>query len=179
MPSLDELPRDRLAVRMVDLMTGDYGRDFEARALMTNLARLVDRSIVRYREASDCFDEWLETRHLGNESSRFRGVSALEECITLTYRALRHGEELVGRGILDPSLMPSEAAKTSLTDMRHASQHTEDRILGRRRPPITQGEYFFPTFGEAVVQLGSQSLSYRSLAETITALHEAVGSPAG
>jgi hypothetical protein len=177
MPSLDALSRDRLAVRMVDLLTGDRGRVYEDRALMTNLARLVDRSVVRYREASGYLDEWIETRHLGNESARFRGVSAIEECITLVHRAGRYADVLMRRDVIDPTLMPSANDRKPIKDMRDAIQHLEDRILGTRKPPIRRGEPSFPSFGPTAVELGSQSLSYQSLSATITALHEAVGSP--
>ena len=162
---------------MVDLLTGDRGREYEDRALMTNLARLVDRSVVRYREASDYLDEWIETRHLGNLSAQFRGVSAIEECITLVHRAGKYADELERRGVIDLALMPSANDRNPIKDMRDAIQHLEDRILGRRKPPIHGGEPNFPSFGPKAVQLGSQSLSYQSLSATITALHEAVGSP--
>jgi hypothetical protein len=79
MPGLAHLSGDRLALRMVDALPGDRNRTFPDRALMTNLARLVDRSLVRYREAGDYFSEWIATRHQGNESARFRAVSAIEE----------------------------------------------------------------------------------------------------
>ena len=177
MPSLDELTRDRLAVRMVDLLTGDRGRVYEDRALMTNLARLVDRSVVRYRETSGFLDEWIESRHRGNESARFRGVSAIEECITLVHRAGNYADALVRRGVIDPTLMPSANDRRAIKDMRDAIQHLEDRILERREPPIRRGEPNFPFLGATAVELGTQTLSYQSLSATITALHEAVGSP--
>ena len=179
MPNLDGLSRDRLAVRMVDLLTGDRGRESEDRALMTNLARLVDRSVVRYREASDYLDEWIETAHLGNLSAQFRGISAMEECITLVHRAGEYADALAGRGVIDPALMPSANDRTPITDMRDAIQHLDDRILGKRKdkPPIRRGEPNFPSFGPTAVELGSQSLSYQSLSAAITALHEAVGLP--
>jgi hypothetical protein len=162
---------------MVDLLTGDRGRVYEDRALMTNLARLVDRSVVRYREASGHLDDWIETRHLGNESARFRGVSAIEECITLVHRAGNYADVLVRRDVIDPALMPSANDRKPIKDMRDAIQHLEDRILGTRKPPIRRGEPNFPSFGPTALELGSQSLSYQSLSATITALHEAVGSP--
>jgi hypothetical protein len=146
---------------------------------MTNLARLVDRSVVRYREASGYLDEWIETAHLGNLSAQFRGISAMEECITLVHRAGKYADELERRGVIDPALMPSANDRTSVKDMRDAIQHWEERILGTRKnkPPIRRGEPNFPSFGPTAVELGSQSLSYQSLSATITALHEAVGLP--
>jgi hypothetical protein len=176
MPSLANLSGDRLALRMVDALTGDRNRTFPDRALITNLARLVDRGLVRYREAGDYFSEWIATRHQGNESARFRAVSAIEESITLTHRAVLHARRLEDR-LVDPKLMPTHADCQTIKNMRDAIQHTEERLLGMRKPPISKGQPIFPSFGESELAIGPQTLPYDTLARVLVALHSALGSP--
>jgi hypothetical protein len=100
------------------------------------MARLVDRAVVRYREASAHLDDWIATRHQGNESSRFRWVSAIEEAVTLTHRATGHAIAGKRVGIIEVSLLPTKSDRRDVKEMRDAIQHTEDRITHRRSPTI-------------------------------------------
>ncbi|MEX2623280.1 MAG: hypothetical protein WD651_06110 [Acidimicrobiia bacterium] len=103
-------------------------------------------------------------------------MSAIEESITLTHRAVLHTRRLEDR-LVDPRLMPNHADCQAIKDMRDAIQHTEQRLLGVRKPPISKGQPIFPSFGESELALGPQTLSYDTLARVLEALHSALGSP--
>lgn len=177
MPSSSHLATDRLALRALDLLTGDLGRAFETRVLLTNVARLVDRSIVRYRSAGEHFDEFCTTGSQGNFSALFRAVSEFEECIVCVHRATAFAKPLFQQGVLDTSLQPNAAAMTAVKDMRDALTHLDDRILGLRGPRVTQGQHTFPMPEDTEIVLGVHHLSYSALLEVISSLHAALEQP--
>lgn len=176
MPSVDHLSGDRLAYRALEVLEGD-GREYVDRALLWNMARIVDRAVLRYREARQSLDEWIATRSQGGESSRYRGVSAVEECVTLTHRAISFGYAGVERGIVDLDLLPPADVRAEIKEMRDAIHHVDDRLLGKRRELIAIRDYFFPTFGDTEIVLGIHRLEYGALAAAIIALHRALEAP--
>ena len=61
--------------------------------------------------------------------------------------------------------------------MRDAIQHSDERLTGQGDSTILEGQYPFVMFDETEIYLGTETLEYRTLAETIRALHSAVGGP--
>ena len=175
--SLSDLDQDRLALRMVDLFTGDLGRGYENKVLMTLAARLVDRGLVSYESARARLEEFEKTGSQGNFAALFRAVGSFEECLVCVHRAIRVTKVLGQRGVLDSSKLPSRKAAKAIKTMRDAIEHFEDRILRKRKPWIRQGESTLPMPKERGLALGTHHLEYATLAKAIRALHEAVGEP--
>lgn len=176
LPNLSHLSPDRLLVRFHDSLTGDRGRQYQDRALMTNLARLVDRAIALYISGSSYIDEWLAAQPSTNVTGFFRAVSTFEQCVTCTHRASLHAGELAKRGIIDPSLLKIDPR---IKEIRDAMEHFDDRILGRRQPPVQFGDPTFLAPADNGLVLGKHVLPYSGLADTLTSLHDAVGKPIG
>ena len=179
--SLSDLDQDRLALRMVDLFTGDLGRGYENKVLMTLAARLVDRGLVAYESARARLEEFAKTGHQGNFAALFRAIGSFEESLFCVHRAIRVTKVLGDRGVLDSSKLPSPKGAKAIRDMRDAIEHFEDRILRttepESRPWIRQGESTLPMPKERGLALGAQDLAYETLGNAIRALHEAVGEP--
>jgi len=177
MPSLSGLARDRMARRTVQLFVGDRGRSKQIRALATNLARLVDRSLELYQQASNQVNQWL----LSQDSDRIvptaspwtylRAVSTFEDLVTSVYRACLCARALAeSEDASRPQLAADDVAE--IKEIRDAIQHTDDRILQRGRwKPISDGEPVFLRLLNDGLALGSARLQYTTLARVIETLH--------
>ena len=182
MPDLAHLTRNRTLLRFRVLLTGDAGRSVEDRALLNNLARLVDRALVHYEATQEHFDTWVEEGTRGNFGALLRAAGTIEDCVTATRRSCSYATRLAGRGQLDPGVLPKTEDVTLVIAMRDAIQHTDERILGinnakgkTERPPIEMGQHNFVQPENDAAVLGSHQLPWVTLANVLTALHIAVG----
>lgn len=171
-PDLSHLPIDRVAIRMVATLTGDRGREYPDRVMLSNFARLVDRAVVLYQEGRDLVDDIVATGP--NPTYLFRAISTFEWCLTCVHRAGEHAKELATRGLIDSGLLRIDPR---VKELRDAIFHVEDRLLGRRPPPIEFGDLTFLTPTTDGLEIGKHRLPYEVLAETLTSLHAAVGQP--
>lgn len=175
MPSIDHLTKDRMAVRAVDLFTGDRGRAPATKALLTNLARLVDRSLVLYDEARALFDEDAEVFTKGVMRPHFKLVAVLEDLIERVHRATLFAAMLSTKGHLAESALPTSADREEVQALRHAIQHADERLVGEGRgPDILPGQPIFPKAEPDEVILGSQALRYDTIVRVMESLHAAV-----
>lgn len=94
-----------------------------------------------------------------------------------THRAVLRARVLEAHSVLDPKLMPSVANCQAIKKMRNAIQHTEGRLLGWRKPRISEEQPFFPSHGERELALGTLPLLHDTLPCVLEALHTAVGFP--
>jgi len=173
MPDLIHIvPGTTLANRMVDLFTGDRGRSYEAKVMMSNLARLTDLAVREYQRIRVILDGHVPGADL---LPALGCTTEIEACVFATSRACRFGMELAAIGVVEGGRMPAHDDRVAVRDFRDAIEHAEARIAKKMRKgrAIVSGQpnWAQPSFNGAVI--GGHRLPWTQLARAIEALHDA------
>ena len=138
-----------------------------------NLVRLTDQAIREHGIANDELTDW-RTAEAPKFGSLLRAVDALEQCVVASHRAMLMANALIdlrlGRGARRPPPVWQEHVRL----MRHAIEHTDDRLTGRRPPAILPGQPTMLSPTVKHIQLGPQRLAYRELTGCIRSCHRII-----
>ncbi|HEX9003361.1 MAG TPA: hypothetical protein VGB07_25865 [Blastocatellia bacterium] len=177
MENLSDLDQKLILNRMLNFVFGRVGiQTRPAAQLANNFVRLVDRAILEHELAHAEFKLYVERRGL----ERFiRGQGHLETCIQSFHRSLNYVDALRGLGLrladgtpLIPRAKDVEVLSTPvrnrIRDLRHAIEHTDERIL-KNRAPVGNPIALNPD--DSSVCLEGISLTYEELARWLRQLH--------
>ncbi|MDP2292972.1 MAG: hypothetical protein Q8M22_17455 [Actinomycetota bacterium] len=173
MPDLSQIgPGATLANRMVDLFTGDRGRPYEAKVMMSNLARLTDLGVRDFQRIRTILDE-----HVPGSSLLpwFGCTTEIEVCVSATSRACRFGKELAAAGVVDKARLPLHDDCVAVRDFRDAIEHAEERIARKMKKgrAILSGQPNWAQPSAEAAVIGGHRLRWAQLARTLEALHDA------
>ncbi|MBU1699001.1 MAG: hypothetical protein KJ831_02540 [Candidatus Eisenbacteria bacterium] len=169
------LPRRQRAVNLLAraVLLKKYPKKLGEVQLVFSAIRLVDDAKTQYRNARAGLLAFARTRAA---NGYFWGVCSLETCILSLYRAVRLIEAFRrsgyvaadGKPVIPRSKGASILAKETfrrLTDLRHAIQHLDDRILNGELP---RAQALGPRPQSTVLKIGRYSVRYRDLRDWIT-----------
>jgi hypothetical protein len=140
--------------------------------LWMNLVRLTDQAIREHAIASGELANW---EAQGQDFGAFlRAVDALEQCIVASHRAMLMANALIDRRLGRGAQRPPPVWQEHVRLMRHAIEHTDDRLTGRRPPVILPGQPTMLSPTSRYIQLGPQRLAYRELTGCIRSCHRII-----
>jgi len=146
---------------------------FPGIALWRNLVRLTDQGLREYETARRELARWLATDN-NTIGPYFLAIDSLEQCIVAAHRAMLMADAIIdgrhGRGARRPPPVWKERVKL----MRHAIEHTDDRLTGRRNPPISAGDAPMLRPLQKHVELGADHLAYRELAGCLRSCYRTI-----
>lgn len=146
---------------------------FPGIALWRNLVRLTDQGLREYETARHELARWLATDN-NTISPYFHAIDSLEQCIVAAHRAMLMKETIIdrrnGRGARRPPPVWKERVKL----MRHAIEHTDDRLTGKRKPPISAADAPMLRPLAKHMELGVDHLTYRELAGCLRSCYRTI-----
>jgi hypothetical protein len=104
-------------------------------ALLSNLTRLTDKSIIEYEAARASLTHYIKSESGQGFGHLFRTFDHVETCVDAVHRAGQHAESLrtlPGGPTIHLNELPSPRARTRLRLLRNAVQHSEERVLEGR-----------------------------------------------
>jgi hypothetical protein len=146
---------------------------FPGVALWRNLVRLTDQGLREYETARHELANWLATDN-NTISPYFRAIDSLEQCIVATHRAMLMAEAIIDRRNARGARRPPPVWKERVKLMRHAIEHTDDRLTGRRNPPILAGDATMLRPLTKHMELGVDHLTYRELAGCLRSCYKTI-----
>lgn len=144
-------------------------------ALFTNFVRLTDKALREYDAARAEVMLYLEPFDGMRTSPYIRAVDHMENCVGATHRAVLNAMALRAQGIgkKAPELTPRQHER--LRSVRHAIEHSDERILGSR-PSLSfkPGESFSLRLANTSMVIGQHVLRYADLVAAMSKIHKTV-----
>lgn len=107
----------------------------------------------------------------------FGAIDHMENCVGATHRAVLNSRALrknkIGRG--GPQL--SDRQETRLRDVRHAIEHSDEKLLGkphRNSPPFGSGEPYSIRLANNSIVIGGWVLTYSDLFSAMTKMYRTI-----
>jgi hypothetical protein len=168
-------PANMLSVLMASFFQiGSSGPlTFPGVALWRNLVRLTDQGLREYETARHELARWLATDN-NTISPYFHAVDSLEQCVVAAHRAMLMAEAIIDRRHGRGARRPPPTWKERVKLMRHAMEHTDDRLTGRRNPPISAGDAPMLRPLQKHMELGADHLTYRELAGCLRSCYRTI-----
>jgi hypothetical protein len=143
--------------------------------LWQNLVRLTDQGLREYEMARHELTRWLATDN-NTIGPYFHAVDSLEQCIVAAHRGMLMAEAIIDRRHGRGARRPPPVWKERLKLMRNAIEHTDDRLTGGRKPPISAGDAPMLRPLQKHMELGTDHLTYRELAGCLRSCYRIIES---
>jgi hypothetical protein len=145
--------------------------------LFTNFARLNDKALREYDAARAELLLYVsphEGLHIG---PYLRAIDHMENCISAIHRAVLNAQALrtnrIGRAA--PRLTQLQGQR--LARLRHAVEHSEEKLLGRRHgnsPPFDRVDPYSLRLANTSMVIGKNVLTYKELVSAMTKCHTTI-----
>jgi hypothetical protein len=167
-PSVDHLSNhgslNVLLDRTLAGLPANLTAERSAVGLFTNFVRLVDKALREYDAARTELYNYVEPTSVLRVSPYLRAIDHMENCVGATHRAALNARALREMKIGRAARRLTERQEQRLGSVRHAIEHSDEKILGRRKirtsPPFAAGEPYSLRLANHAMAIGSWDLSY-------------------
>jgi hypothetical protein len=185
MPALDHLASintlNLILDRMLVGLPAKLQRSVEVTNLFVNFCRLTDKALRDYEAARADLLNYASRR--GTLVDYLRAIDHLENCVDAAHRAVLNADALRANRVGTGPGRITDTQKDRVRAVRHAVEHSDERILRRsqspHRPPFQPGQPFSLFPENTRVTIGQHVLTYRQLTAVITKCHNMIESIRG